>query len=308
MMACRPILPAMAPSPLSFPLAPARALSNLRFGMVWAAAMVVALDVWLHLGGGVASPDLAGWFDAASERGLGSWLSVTQTVLVALTLWVVVAVVRRTGASRARVAGWVALATFVSYLALDDGTQIHERVGRAFGASEASERGVGAAFPSYYWQLVLGPVFAGAGLFMAVFLWREFRGSDLWRLVGGAFALLGTAVAIDFVDGLPDGHPLDLIGRVGSMARVEAVAETSFRLPGPAVVLHLSRIVEESLEMVAMTLLWVAFLTHLTHLAGGLLLTWTPQEPTSSRILRADLAERLAATEPERTAAVLAEE
>ena len=236
MMACRPILPAMAPSPLSFPLAPARALSNLRFGMVWAAAMVVALDIWFHLGGGVASPDLAGWFDAASERGLG------------------------------------------------------------------------AAFPSYYWQLVLGPAFAGSGLFMAAFLWREFQGSDLWRLVGGAFALLGTAVAFDFVDGLPDGHPLDLIGRVGSMARVEAVAEAWFRLSGPAVVLHLSRIVEESLEMVAMTLLWVAFLTHLTHLAGGLLLTWTPQEPASSRILRADLAERLAATEPERTAAVLAEE
>jgi hypothetical protein len=288
----------MAPTPLSFHLAPQRAISTLLFGMIWAGVMVVVLDVWLHLGGGITSPDLAGWFDAASERGLGSWLSVTQTVLLAVTLWAVAAVVRQSGAARARVAGWVVLAAFVSYLALDDGTRLHERVGAAFEDSAASERGIGAAFPSYYWQLVLGPVFAGMGLFMAVFLWREFRGSGLWAYVGGAFALLVTAVGLDFVDGLADGHPLDLYGHVGSLAAVEARALAWFDLSGPAAILHLSRIVEESLEMAAMTLLWVAFLTHLTRLVPGVALTWTQADPDPSRVLRPELARWQAAAEP----------
>ncbi|PAP78456.1 hypothetical protein [Rubrivirga marina] len=292
----------MVPAPLPFRLAPRRAVANLLFGMIWAEVLVVVLDVWLHLGGGVASPDLAGWFDAASERGVGSWLSVTQTVLLALTLWAVVAVVRQSGAARARVVGWVVLAAFMSYLALDDGTRLHERVGAAFEDSAASKRGIGAAFPSYYWQLVLGPAFAGMGLFMAVFLWREFRESGLWKYVGGAFALLATAVALDFVDGLADGHPLDLYGQLGSLAAVEARAAAWFELPGPAAVLHLSRIVEESLEMAAMTLLWVAFLTHLTRLAPGVLLTWAPEEPARSRVLRADLAPELKPGEAEPSA------
>ena len=300
----------MPPDPLAVRLAPHRAISNLRFGMVWAAVMVVVLDVWFHLGGVLASPDLAGWFDAASEHGLGSWLSVTQTALVALTLWAVAAVVRRSGAPRGRVAGWVVLAAFVTYLALDDGTRLHERVGAAFSDSAASERGLGAAFPSYSWQLVLGPAFAGMGLFMAVFLWREFRGGGLWRWVGGAFALLATAVTLDFVDGLPGGHPLDLIGQVGTLATVEDWAAAWSDRTGFSTVLHLSRIVEESLEMVAMTLLWTAFLTHLTRLVPGVVLTWDDEaEPTGeraaahSRVLRSDLGRWLESTAPERAEA-----
>lgn len=267
-----------------------RVLSDLAFGMVWAEALVVVLDVWLHLGGGIASPDLAGWFNAASERGLGSWLSVTQTALVAATLWAVAAVVRQSGAGRARVAGWAALAACMSYLALDDGTGLHERVGTAFAASAASGHGVGASFPSYYWQLVLGPAFGAMGLFMGAFLWREFRGTGLWRLVAGAFALLAAAVGLDFVDGLPDGHPLDLYGRLGTVPAVVLQAGAWFRMPGPDAVVHLSRIVEESLEMAAMTLLWVAVLTYLTRLVDGVLLTWGPDVPARSRVLRADLA------------------
>ena len=294
----------MQPPPVPFRVAPCRAISNLRFGMVWAAAMVVVLDVWLHLGGGLGAPDLAGWFDATSEDGLGSWLSVTQTALVALTLWAVAAVVRGAGAPRARVAGWVALAAFVSYLALDDGTRLHERVGAAFADSAASERGIGAAFPSYYWQLVLGPAFAGMGLFMGAFLWREFRGSGLWRHVGGAFALLATAVALDFVDGLDAGHPLDLYGRIGSTPSVDAWARAWFEVPGLVTTLYLSRVIEESLEMVAMTLLWTAFLTHLTRLVPGVVLTWAADEPPLALAPRPARARwRGAAEAPERAAA-----
>lgn len=271
-----------APPSVTFHPAPRQTVSNLVFGMVWAGAMVVVLDVWLHLGGGIASPDLAGLFDATSEDGLGSWLSVTQTVLIALTLWGLAAVVRQSGASRARSAGWAALAVLFTYLAFDDGTRLHERVGSAFGASAASETGLGGAFPSYYWQLLFGPAFAAAGLFMAVFLWRELRQPRLRRLVAGALALLAVAVGLDFVDGLGAGHPLDVYGQLGTRPNIEAAAAAWFGMTGTDAVVHLSRAVEESVELVAMTLLWSVFLTHLGSVVGGVHLSWAPEQSVAS--------------------------
>lgn len=176
-------------------------------------------------------------------------------------------------------AGWLALAAGVSYLALDDGTMLHERVGSAFAASAASESGLGGAFPSYYWQLVLGPVFAAGGLFMAVFLWREFRAPRLRAFVVGAFALLATAVALDFVDGLGEGHPLNVYAQLADGLDLTRWTVPMLGLSGLDAVVHVSRAVEESLEMAAMTLLWAAVLTHLGTVVGGVTVRWAPEAP-----------------------------
>ncbi|WP_420456607.1 hypothetical protein [Rubrivirga sp.] len=288
-----------APHSVTVRLDLAQAVDALVGLMVGAAVLTVFFDVWLHLGGGLASADLAALFDATSERGLGSWLSVTQTVLVALTLWGVVAVVRQSGGARRRVLGWAVLAVFFSYLAFDDGTRLHERVGSAFGASGASETGLGAAFPSYYWQLVFGPVFAGVGLFMAAFLWRELRTARLRGLVGVAFGLMAVAVGLDFVDGLGDGHPWDLYGRLGARPDLASASEVVFGMSGPDAVVHLSRAVEESVEMAAMTLLWAVFLTHLGALAGGVRVVWSPVDPRAARRARSASSDREPVPQPD---------
>ena len=237
-----------------------RAVRTVTFTMLWLAALVVVLDVWLYLGQGLASSDLAGWFNATSERGLSSWLSVTQTVLIAATLWAFAGALRASGAPRRRTAGWTALAVFFSYLALDDGTYLHERVGSA--VSDLEGVAVVSAFPSYYWQLALGPLFVGAGVLMVVFLVREVRPARLRRWVFAAVALMGTAVALDFVDGLGAGHPLNAYAWLAGRFLPDATALVLFDMSGLEAVVHLSRSVEESLEMASMTLLWATFLTH----------------------------------------------
>lgn len=248
------------------------AVANLTFGMVWLAALVVVLDVWFCLGNGLGSPPLGEVFDATSETGLGSWLSVTQAALLALTLAGVAALHRADGAPRVRRRGWALLAGFFAYLAVDDGVRLHENVGAAFGRTAADQTGLAALFPSYNWQLLFGPPLVALGGFTAVFLWREVPGAR-WR-VAGAFALLAAAVGLDFIDGLDAAHPLHAYAWLARDGRLDATALALFDREGLDAVIHVSRAVEESLEMVAMTLLWTTVLAHAHAAFPGLRLRW----------------------------------
>lgn len=279
-------MPAPARSRAQFPFDLRQAVLDLVVVMVWLEALVVGLDVWLYLCEVVPSPALRGWFDATSERGLGSWVSNTQALLLALTLWALAAVHRQRGASWGRRAGWTALALLFSYLALDDATRLHERVGTAFGESAASAGALGR-FPSYYWQLLFGPPLAAAGAFMAVFLWREFQTRRLRLLVVGALALLGGAVALDFIDGLGEGHPWSLYALAAERWSLDAWTPAAFGRSGYDTVVHLSRAVEESTEMLAMTLLWAALLLHLGATVERVELRWAPARPLAAHRPRA---------------------
>ena len=245
--------------------------------MVWLAALVVVLDIWFCLANGLGSLPLSEVFDATSETGLGSWLSVTQAALLALTLGGVVALQRAAVAPRARRWGWTVLACFFAYLAIDDGVRLHERVGAAFGLSAASETGLGALFPSYNWQLLFGPAFAVFGGFTALFLWHELPSAR--RRIAAAFALLATAIGLDFVDGLDPAHPLNAYAWLAHEGRLDATTLAVFDREGLDAVIHVSRAVEESLEMVAMTLLWTAVLAHTLTTFPGLRLHWDAPHP-----------------------------
>ncbi len=248
------------------------AVSNLTFGMVWLAALVVVLDVWFCLGNGLGSPPLGEVFDATSETGLGSWLSVTQAALLALTLGGVAALHGAAGAPRARRWGWVLLACGFAYLAVDDGVRLHERVGAAFGRTAADQTGLAARFPSYNWQLLFGPALVTFGAFTVAFLWREVPGARV--RVAAAFALLAAAVGLDFVDGLDADHPLNAYAWLARDGRLDGQALALFDREGLDAVIHASRAVEESLELVAMTLLWTAVLGHALAAFPGLRLRW----------------------------------
>ena len=226
-------------------------------GMVALQVALAALDAALHLGGGLATDELATIFDATSERGLASFVSVTQAALVAATLLAVGWLYRAAGRGHR---AWWALAAFFAYLSIDDGVRLHEGVGTAFAASGL--RALAGGFPSYYWQLLFGPFFAAAGLAMAVFLWRELRTPRRRALVVGAFGLLAAAVGLDFVDGLSANHPGNAYARISQSARVAQLAFVAGLSPFDFVV-HVSRVVEEAFETVAFTCLWAAFVLHL---------------------------------------------
>lgn len=266
------------PPPADLRLQPGRVVRDLVFVMLCLEALVLLLDAWLYCGGVIASPELRTLFDASSEEGLAAWLGVTQSGLLALTLWAMAGLYGQAGLARRRRLGWTVLAACFSYLALDDGVGLHERIGTAFAASEAAEVGIGGAFPSYYWQLLLGPAFAAMGLFVLAFLWRELRTARRRLLLCGALILLALAVAMDFVEGLNPAHPLNVYAALAMAGDLEPLTERLFGLSAYGAVLHFGMALEEVIEMAAMTMLWAAVLRHLGATTGGVHLRWVPAE------------------------------
>ncbi len=229
-------------------------------------------------------------FNNTREDGLASFLAVTQTVLIALTLWGIFICVRaRRGLACWSTMGWLIMAVFFTYMAADDGAAVHERIGSAFkDIQEAAAEGQEATtlggrmlefFPSYPWQVVFLPVFGAMGLFILVFLWREL-GDRLGRgLLVVALSCLALAIGLDFVEGLESDHPLNLYTVIANTFDLDNFTQQRFDRPPYTALRHFSKSIEEVTEMFAMTLLWVAFLRYLTTL--GLELRLRGAEPST---------------------------
>lgn len=218
-------------------------------------------------------------FNITREDGLASWYGVTVTTLAALTAWFITAIVRRQGAASSRAAGWTVIALFLTWMAMDDGATIHERLGTAVDEESVAAEGEPAAeaepgivtrFPSYTWQLLFGPVFAGLGFFTLGFLWREMGSRRQRWMVALAVGLLGFAVVLDFFEGLSPEHPWNLYTAIAARTDLSGFTLSRFGQPPYETLRHFSKSVEEAVEIVAMTLLGIALLGHLARLADGL--------------------------------------
>ncbi|MBS1270256.1 MAG: hypothetical protein MAG794_01211 [Gammaproteobacteria bacterium] len=190
-------------------------------------------------------------FNITREDGLASWFAVSQTLLVALVAWTIFAVVYCRRAFTWRRVGWTLVAVFFTYMCVDDGAAVHERMGTAFKGSTAV-----SSFPSYSWQFLLLPFFTLMGAFVLCFLLREMpRTVDRIKVVTaiGCFAL---AVGMDFVEGLDDGY--------GWLVQTMAWERDTIR--------HFSKSVEEFVEMVGMSIFLVAFISHLAATAPRLVI------------------------------------
>lgn len=202
------------------------------------------------------------FFNIAREDGVASWFQVTQTLLVALTLWLICALsfaAKRTALIRF---SWMVFALFYSFLAFDDGSQFHERVGTIVemgsGDEAAQEQSVdtggepepAGGFPTYFWHLAMGPFFAAFGIFLLWFALREMRKDRtafLLFLLG--MAAMGAAQVLDFFEGMSPvepANPLRLLRKFTGYGQEE--------------VEHFSRAVEETIEMVSMSYFWIAYL------------------------------------------------
>lgn len=188
-------------------------------------------------------------FNTTREDGLASWFAVSQTLLTALAAWLIVVVLHHQHATALRRLGWLVVAGFFSYMCIDDGAAVHERIGTAFQDTSGVE-----GFPSYAWQFLLLPFFALMGAFVLYFLWRELPTAAARARVAGAIGLFVVAVGMDFVEGLDDGYAW-LAGAAGWEA--DAIR-------------HFSKSLEEFVEMVGMTLFLVTFIGHLATLAPRL--------------------------------------
>lgn len=213
--------------------------------------LLVFLDLYVNWGKAADSPAIRRMFNITREDGLASWFAVTQTFVVALVLWAIFAVSTRDQDNRLQRFGWLLLAVFFTYMTIDDGAMVHERLGSAsknLGEDSLISQ-VTSAFPSYAWHALFLLPLTCIGIFMLWFLWRTL--TDKVSRIGiiTALGLFGIAVAMDYIEGLEHGYT--------SLADAYGWSRLS--------VLHFTKSIEEFLEMLAMSLWLVIFLRHFAH-------------------------------------------
>ena len=240
---------------------PRRLIMVLFFVLVGAEVFFVVADAVINVGQLTELSPVRRFFNITREDGVASWFAVTQTWMLGMTAAFIYILVRAGDSTRWRRAGWAIIALFLIYMAMDDGAQFHERIGTSVktllhGDDADSGTRVAGFFPSYSWQLVFLPVFASFGLFLLWFLNRELRSARDKQILVVALGLLGLAVVADFFEGLEINHSLNLHGWI---LMTWDLSEYEVR--------HYSKSIEEFMEMLAMTLLWIVFLRHLVRLA-----------------------------------------
>jgi hypothetical protein len=195
---------------------------------------IVFGDIFFNYYEWIPSSAMRRFFNITREDSLANWFSSMQTLLVALTIWIIFYLsIPRDKAARLFKkgrSGWLILALFFTFMSLDDGSKLHERLGTFFKESISAE-----LFLTYGWQIVVAPFFIVIGVYMAWFLWHQLKRSRHFYLAVAALALLGFAMGLDFVEGMD-------IAALSSHA-----------------IEHFMKVFEEFIEMFANTIFLVVF-------------------------------------------------
>lgn len=205
---------------------------------------LVLLDLFVNWQHWSDSRAIRRMFNITREDGLASLFAVIQTAVVASVCWLIYFIVRLNRQSKRRF-GWLILALFFTYMMIDDGAMVHERIGTAFKSTSKAVN-----FPSYTWQLVIAPFFIAMGAYMAWFIWQE-RNIPVkrsWLIL--AFTCLGVAVVLDFFEGVDNAYV--------TLIEVTGLRESIFN--------HFSKSLEEFLEMLGMSFFLIFFLDYLAQL------------------------------------------
>ena len=205
-------------------------------------------------------------FNITREDSFANFFSSVQMLAVATVVLLIALVVRdqmRESASRVP-AGWGVLTGIFFFIGLDDGVKLHERLGSIFsylvtdsyGEADPSLFGqIYDVFPSYSWQLAVGPVFAVMGLFTVIFLIRHLSSTRLTTLAMIAIGLFVVAEGLDFLEGMDSA----IIDRSATLFDITQERAT-----------HFSKSIEEFFEMLGTTLLLYVFLNKLVNLTRSI--------------------------------------
>lgn len=201
-------------------------------------------------------------FNTAKENSIPSWLSIVQTLMVGLTVWAIWFVAKLQGKRRLVLLGWMMVASAFTYLAMDDGSEIHERLGTDF--SDNFDTGENDSwFPSYGWQAAFLPFFGTGALFVMGFLWVQLKASGRRWMVFAAVGCFVFAVSLDFIEGLESDHPWNAYTIIADNWDIEDFTRSSFDVEPFDALRHFSKSLEECTEMLGMSLFWYVFMSHL---------------------------------------------
>ncbi len=272
-----------------------RLLQTTLFSLLAIEILLVCLDLYFRGLGSDAPRQIRQLVNLTREDSVGTWFATTQTFFVSVILWIHLARCSFERRSPRTIIIFGLLAGFFSYTSMDDGSKFHERIGSVWKSaaerrakeskqnktgeseddeseakkksqSEEDDSGAGAGgtslvekrgslmqklfdlFPSYPWQVVFMPVFGVMGLLLLYVIFIEIRVTSARVAVFAALTLLVLAVGIDFIEGISKYSDFkfgDFISKANPDAR------------------HNAKVVEEFMEMFAMTLMFVGFTRHL---------------------------------------------
>jgi len=218
--------------------------------------LLVALDLTFNYVNILDSMAIQQLFNLAREGSLGSWFSSTQLLLTGAVLWLLfVRFLNDSGTPPFKTYACAVIALFFTFMAIDDAAAIHETIGSTYedivnNADEAKDVVGGEIlqnYPSYSWQVILGPVFLLMGLFIFIFLWIEVSLHSMRLLLIAALSCYAIAVGLDYVEGLYGGYKTIIV-------------TTGLDYDS---VMHLSKVIEEFLEMLGTTFFLALFIEHL---------------------------------------------
>ena len=222
--------------------------------------LIVFLDLFVNHYEWTSIGSIRRMVNITREDSLANWFSSLQVIIVGVIIWLNAIAIKMQPSivnSKRRLYCWASIGSFFIYMGIDDAIKFHERMGTAFRTvleRVYASSGPGiltsmySAFPSYTWQMVFGPFFLAMGIFIIWFLWKELASRKLWYMFITAICLYAIAVGFDFVEGL-DNDPYSEIARFFSTK--------TFRIR------HISKTIEEFLEMFGTTFFLVAFLENL---------------------------------------------
>ena len=231
---------------------------RLFWGLLCAELLLVLFDTVVTYGRLTDSRHLRDLFNITREDSIPNWFASMLFLLISLAVWQIYFHNRGRLTPRWREHAWGLVAAGFLFLSLDDGSRLHERMGgwakATFGDSENLAGALLDSTPSYAWHVTMGPLFAIGGLAVLFFCWDQLRASAQWRLFLLGVGLFVGAQVLDFLEGTDS-----VVESVRAALEVKTYDVT-----------HLSKSVEEFIEMFGQTLMLIAFIRHLGHLGWSL--------------------------------------
>jgi hypothetical protein len=200
------------------------------------------------------------------DDGLPNWFSSIQLLFIAIVLWIIVLIIiyskPKLEQKKTDKWAWAIIAMFFTFLAVDDGSKFHERVGTAFRnsieARHEYDPGVISklfdVFPSYGWQFVFVPILGLMAIFIILFLYKNLNSKIQLVYILAGFACFVCSVVLDFVEGLDEEVYNPIV----------AFFDTDLHT-----IQHFSKLIEEIAEMVGNTFFMLAFSKQLLSIADS---------------------------------------
>ena len=181
-------------------------IRRLLFACIGAELLWPLLDELIEVQELIGNRNIHHIVDMSLEQNAPTWFASLQASLVALTVFGIYFAARHLGASRWTCRGWMTIGCFFAYIGFDDAAKFHERLGTTIGQFFEDDPKSNILpvqwlldIDTYNWQRFLLPIFAAIGLFIFLFLWKQFGKFGLRKFMLIGMTCFAVAVMMDFL-------------------------------------------------------------------------------------------------------------